>query len=187
VGAASVAFWWEQINSNLALGRPAYATSQESATFSPAQGNDGNTGTRWSSQWSSTDEWWRTDLGTQTFDRVIVRWEAAYATQYFIGWSNDGSNFTGYWYTASAAGAYTHNLGSHTARYAGIMMRQHAPCCGNYSFWEYEVYRTAALTSDQVQNAEANSVTLPPDGDLVTIQMPTGAGQNTVFLPLIQH
>ncbi len=171
-GGAVAQFRWEPAASsgNLARGRPANATSQESATYAPAKGNDGNTGTRWSSQWSASprDEWWWVDLGTQTFDQVVVRWEAAYATQYFIGWSDNGSNFTGYWYTANTAGTHTRNLGTRTARYVGILMRQRAPCCGNYSFWELEVYRTAALSAADAENV----VEIAPDSDLVTITMP---------------
>src|SRR5215831_14257035 len=37
---------------NIALHRPATASSQESASFPPANATDGNLGTRWSSQFS---------------------------------------------------------------------------------------------------------------------------------------
>lgn len=142
---------------NLALNRPAWATSQQGSGYEPYRGNDGNLGTRWSSQVSSTDEWWWVDLGTQTFDRVTVRWEAAYAAYYFIGWSNDAINFTGYWYTRSTGGTYNHDIGTRTARYVGILMRTHAPGLGNYSFWELEVYRLLGSGPEPVEPIDLQS------------------------------
>ena len=129
---------------NLALGKTAYATSQESSSKAPGYGNDGRTDTRWSSQISSSlsDQWWWVDLGSgQNLSEVVIRWEASYAGQYYVGWSDDGQNFDGFWYQLSAAGAYSHDLGNRTARYVGVQMVERAPRMNNYSFWEFEVYQ----------------------------------------------
>ena len=145
-------------SSNLVLGRSAYATSHESASRAPSKGNDGRRDTRWSSRISSSLEpqlWW-VDLGSpQTFDRVVIRWEAAYAGQYFVGTSNDGQHFYGHWYTTNAPGSYRYDLGTRTARYIGVYMTERAPRMNNYSFWELEAYNTARRSSNQPQGMDA--------------------------------
>ncbi len=180
-GGALVQLWWEQINpGNLALNRRAQATSQESTSYPAAKGNDGNTGTRWSSRSSTANEWWWVDLGSvQTFDKVVIRWETAYAVKHFVGWSNDGINFTGYWYTINSPGNYLYNLNSRTARYVGIMMQQHASCCGNYSFWEFEVYRTVVLSENhspaeilEIPEVMSDTSPLSSEGEIVTLEAP---------------
>ncbi len=168
-GGAVAQFRWEQAQAspNLARGHPAFATSQENPNYAPSKGNDGNAGTRWSSRISSSlgDEWWWTDLGGQAFDRLTIRWETAYAAQYFIGWSDDGARFTGYWYSIGQPGAYTYSLGTRTARYVGILMRSRAPRMNNYSFWELEVYRGAGPASLNAQSVATDAV---PNSSLVT-------------------
>ena len=145
-------------SSNLVLGRSAYATSHESASRAPSKGNDGRRDTRWSSRISSSLEpqWWWVDLGSpQTFDRVVIRWEAAYAGRYFVGTSNDGQRFYGHWYTTNAPGSYRYDLGTRTARYIGVYMTERAPRMNNYSFWELEAYNTARRSSNQPQGMDA--------------------------------
>lgn len=168
---------------NLALNRTAYATSSESATYLPARANDGNTGTRWSSRISTTlgDEWWWVDLGsTQTFDRVVIRWETAYAAQHFVGWSNDCSSFTGYWYTISAPGTYSYTLGSRSARCAAVLMRTRAPNMNNYSFYEYEVYRSAGLMYTSGLN-----LTPGDSGEMILPALPPESNQ--LYLPWLNN
>lgn len=176
-------------NSNLALNRPSFATTQQSASYSPAKGNDGSTSTRWSSRSSSTlgDQWWWVDVGNQTFDRVMVRWHASYAARYFIGWSNDGVNYTGYWFTASAAGSYNHNLGTQTARYVGVLMRTRAPGKTNYSFYELETYRTAALSAAETERLALEATALAAEEEAVTITLTESVENKRQFLPLIQQ
>lgn len=163
-------------SNNMALNRPAWATSYESSSTPAFLGNDGNTGTRWSSRHSptSTTEWWRVDLGSvQTFDKVNIRWETAYASNYFVGWSDNGINFTGYYYSPSAPGYYAHLVGTRSARYVAVMMVQHAPCCANYSLWEFEVFRNNPLNREMLQlpnGLDSAEITLPI-GDLESIQM----------------
>jgi hypothetical protein len=198
-GGANVTLRWETLSTgsgNLARTRPSYATSRESSALSPAQGNDGNAGTRWSSNGSGANgEWWWVDLGSaQTFDRVVVRWEAAYAAGHFIGWSNDGVNFTGYSYSISAPGAYQYSIGTRTARYVGIRMYRRAPCCGNYSFFELEVYRGAIAAADASAETSETAIeaetlleaTLDGEETTVILDSPE-TGKNWLYLPLIAN
>jgi hypothetical protein len=144
-GTDKVEYWTR----NLALGRSSSATSIQGSGYEAGKGNDGNTSSRWSSAIrSTTTEWWIVDLGsTRTFDRVWIRWEAAYSRRYFVGVSNDGKNFTGYSYTSSAAGYYSYNLGVRSARYVGIQMKEKAPGLGNYSFWEFIVFANSGASA----------------------------------------
>ena len=139
---------------NLALNRSATATSQESSSYSPSKGNDGNGGTRWSSAISPTlgTQFWRVDLGSQqSFNRVRVNWETAYAAQYRVLWSDDGEN----WYcfcdtvlTPNGAGWMTYTFSTRLRRYVGIQMLARAPQMNNYSFWEMEVYYDSSRVDD---------------------------------------
>ena len=171
---------------NLALNRSAWATSQESSTYTPGKGNDGNTGTRWSSQHSSTtrDEWWRVDLGGQTYDRVVIRWEAAYAASHFVGWSNDGVNFTGAWYTINSAGAYGYQIGSHNARYVAVLMRTRAPRMNNYSFYEFEVYSGTWPSAPQLDVTETEGTAAPELTPMTEITPESTLAQET--LPMLK-
>jgi N-acetylmuramoyl-L-alanine amidase len=154
---------------NLALNKPTWTTSTENSNFPSYKGNDGNTGTRWSSG-SSGDQWWRVDLGSaQTFDKVIIRWEAAYAATHWIAWSNDDYNYSYYSFSIPSSGSYAYNIGSRTFRYVAVIMKTRAPCCGNFSFWEFEVYRTTAASPWKYPRGVE---LLNPDGEMNTIQMP---------------
>mgnify|MGYP005835844385 CR=1 FL=1 len=133
---------------NLALNKPSWATSRESSAYSPRFGNDGNTGTRWSSQISSSLgwQWYKVDLGSaQTFNRFVVRWEAAYGAHYWVGWcdhncTSDNSTWYGYERWLSSRQDDVIDFGSQTHRYVGILMIERAPRMNNYSLWEFEVY-----------------------------------------------
>lgn len=183
-GGAVAQFRWEQASTssaNLAKGRSAYAYTYESSSYLPSKGNDGYTNTRWSSgHRTSLPQWWWVDLGSvKTFDRVVIRWEAAYATRYYVGWSSNGTNYTGYNFTRSSAGTVTHNIGTRTARYVGIKMDARASGMNNFSFWEVEVYRTtrSALSPEEVDATEViftdevvEGALAEPDGDLYTVE-----------------
>lgn len=76
---------------NVALNKPATASSAENASLSAANAVDGDTGTRWSSQFSDP-QWIQVDLGSpQAVCRVGLRWEAAYSTAYQLQVSNSAS------------------------------------------------------------------------------------------------
>src|SRR5205814_559741 len=79
---------------NIALGRPATASSVENASFPASNAVDGNLGTRWSSAFSDP-QWISIDLGQQyAINHVTLSWEAAYGRAYQIQTSADGSSWT---------------------------------------------------------------------------------------------
>jgi hypothetical protein len=163
-GAARVFFKWEQAQpqaQNLALNKPTSATSWESGQYVPFKGTDGRLDTRWSSSISSSlgPQWFKVDLGSrQTFNRFVVRWEAAYAAHYWMAWSDDGVNYSGYQRTLNSPQTDSYTFPPQTHRYVAIYMDQRAPRMNNYSLWEFEVYNVAGV---QTTEAEDQPLLLP--------------------------
>lgn len=195
-GGAVVQLWWELVN--FAQGRPSWATSDENWwDYRASKGNDGNYNTRWSSKWSATavGEWWWVEVGTgRTYDRVTIQWETAYAADHAVAWSDNGTDFYGYWYSIGSAGRYSYNIGSRNAKYVGVYMTRRAPCCGNYSFWEFEVYRTsvalalAGQTADEATMPDAllDVTHLEPISELVMLEGPSVPQQHEFFFPIVK-
>ncbi|GGM25021.1 hypothetical protein GCM10010129_81950 [Streptomyces fumigatiscleroticus] len=79
---------------DLALHAPATASSVDEDGHGPANATDGDPGTRWSSAFAD-DQWIRVDLGSaQSFDRVDLVWEQAYALTFVVQVSEDGEQWT---------------------------------------------------------------------------------------------
>jgi acyl-homoserine lactone acylase PvdQ len=125
--------------SNLALGRPTSASSTQ-IFFATGAAVDGDRSTRWSSGWSD-NQWIRVDLGTaRPVGRVILRWEAAYATSYRIEVSTDGSTWRSVWSTDAGDGDVDNDaFAVTTARYVRMFGVRRATSYG-FSLWELEVY-----------------------------------------------
>ena len=129
---------------NLARGRPVRASSSQSDWFlrlPAANAVDGNQSTRWASNWAD-GQWIAVDLGSRrSLDRVSLRWEAAYAKDYDIQVSDDGST----WRTVKQV---TGSVGGHevqmlptgtTARHVRVLARKRATRYG-ISLWELGVH-----------------------------------------------
>ncbi len=122
----------------LSQGHPATASSVENTSFPAANAVDGNTGTRWSSQFSDP-QWLRVDLGaTHTISQVTLNWEAAYARAFQIQTSNDGTTWTTIYSTATGTGGVQTISVSGTGRYVRMYGTQRATQYG-YSLWEFQV------------------------------------------------
>jgi len=88
----------------LSQGKPATASSVENTGTPAANAVDGNTATRWSSTFTDP-QWLQVDLGASaTVDKVVLNWEAAYATGYQIQISNDNVNWTSIYSTTTGTG-----------------------------------------------------------------------------------
>jgi hypothetical protein len=105
---------------NLAKGSSVSASSSESnpfTSYAPGRAVDGDTGTRWASDWSD-DQWLRLDLGsTSTVKRVTLDWERAYGKAYRVELSTDGTNWQSAWSTTAGDG------GLDTALFSGVPAR----------------------------------------------------------------
>ncbi|MNX28774.1 F5/8 type C domain protein [compost metagenome] len=134
-------------NTNLALAKTTTASTEENATYSSAKATDGDAGTRWASSFANTSEWIYVDLGSNyNINRVVLKWEAAFATQYKIQISTDNvftENETVNTQTASDGG--TDDLAvSGTGRYIRILCNTKALTPYGYSLFEIEAYGSAS-------------------------------------------
>src|SRR5687767_6431099 len=83
IGAQSVIAMPAAQATNLALTKP--VTCSPSPEFPCAEAVDGNGGTRWASAHGIDPQWIQVDLGaTYNISRVVLNWEAAYATAYQV-------------------------------------------------------------------------------------------------------
>ncbi|MBS2548933.1 discoidin domain-containing protein [Catenulispora sp. NL8] len=124
---------------NLALNKTATASSLEGAGYPASAAVDGNTGTRWSSQFSDP-QWLEVDLGsTQSICEVVLNWETASGKAYQIQTSTDGTTWTPIYSTASGPGGTETLNVTGSGRY--IRMYGTARNTGyGYSLWEFSVY-----------------------------------------------
>ncbi|MEU1230477.1 discoidin domain-containing protein [Streptomyces sp. NPDC005828] len=150
-GAESYLTTWKRTEDhepgvNLAAGHPVSASTTEwwnpFVDFSPGLTVDGNTGTRWASEWSD-DQWLKVDLGSvRRVGRVTLDWERAYARAYKIELSEDGTTWRDVWSTdAGDGGIDTAEFDSQSARYVRIHGMKRATDWG-YSLYEVAVNRS---------------------------------------------
>jgi cytochrome c len=125
---------------NLALNRPATASSTESATYPASAAVDGSATTRWSSAFSDP-QWIQVDLGaTYTVNRVRLQWEAAYGSAYQIQTSPNGTTWTTVRSVTGGNGGEDDNTGlSASTRYVRINGTARGTAFG-YSLFSFEVY-----------------------------------------------
>ncbi|HHW58573.1 MAG TPA: hypothetical protein GXX15_13260 [Clostridia bacterium] len=127
---------------NLALNKPATASSIENSNYLASYAFDGNQSTRWSSAFSDP-QWIAVDLGTvYTVSRVKLYWEAAYAKSFQIQVSTDNTNWTTVYSTTSGTGGVNDiTFTPVNTRYVRMYGTERGTPYG-YSLWEFEVYGT---------------------------------------------
>jgi len=131
---------------NLALNKSASCSSvEEGKDYVAKNAVDGNEKSRWGIiEGKSNAEWLKVDLGQKMkFNKVVIKWEAAYATHYQIQVSNDGKNFTTVSKTSNFNGnsnlKSVNTFDSVNARYVRVYCTGKATKYG-YSIYEFEVY-----------------------------------------------
>jgi F5/8 type C domain-containing protein/Big-like domain-containing protein/beta-propeller repeat-containing protein len=131
----------EAATNNLAKGRPTMASSSESAELTPERATDGQTATRWSSAFAD-DQWIGVDLGAlYDLTRIVLEWEAAFAEEYAIEVSNDGSTWRTVRRVTGEGGYDAQSDIQATARYVRMHGIRRATPWG-FSLWEFAVYGT---------------------------------------------
>src|ERR1700754_633852 len=127
----------------ISQGRPTTASSTENAGTPASAAVDGNTGTRWSSAFT-VPQWIQVDLGaTATVSRVVLNWEAAYATAFTVQTSVDGSAWTSVHSTTTGTGGVQDLTVTGTGRYVRVNATAKATAYG-VSLWEFQVYGAVA-------------------------------------------
>lgn len=180
-------------NVNLALGKTATASTEENATLSANKATDGDgTVSRWASSFANATEWIYVDLGTNyTLNRVVLKWEAAYATQYKVQLSTDNvftENETISTQTASDGG--TDDLAvSGTGRYLRILCTAKALAPYGYSLYEIEAYgssstaRMALNVEEEPQTEEAIFAVYPnPTTNYVQVSSPENLNNKVITI-----
>jgi hypothetical protein len=124
----------------LSQGKPVTASSVETV-FVAASAVDGDPGTRWGSAFSNS-EWIYVDLGaTATISRVVLNWEAAFATGYQIQTAASASGpWTTIFSTTTGDGGIDDLSVSGTGRFVRMNGTQRALTNFGYSLWELQVY-----------------------------------------------
>jgi hypothetical protein len=146
---------------NIALNRPATASSVESAAFTAPNAVDGNLGTRWSSAFSDP-QWLQVDLGSvQSICQVTLHWETAFGKAFQIQTSTDGTTWTSIFSTTTGTGG-TQTLGvSGSGRFIRMSGTARGTVWG-YSLWELQVFAGSG--------GGGNTVTVPnPGGQTSTV------------------
>jgi len=145
----------------LSQGKPTTASSIENGGTVAANATDGNTATRWSSQFSDP-QWLQVDLGaTATIDTVKLVWEAAYATAFQIQTSADGNAWTTISATTTGTGGTQTLTVTGSGRY--VRMNGTARATGwGYSLWEFQVFGSTGTTQ-------------PPSGTPISAYKPVTA------------
>jgi hypothetical protein len=128
----------------LSQGKPATASSTEGGLVA-ANAVDGNTGTRWGSAFTNT-EWVQVDLGaTATISRVVLNWEAAFATGYQIQTAASAAGpWTTIFSTTTGDGGIDDLTVSGTGRFVRVNCTQRALTNFGYSLFELQVFGTGS-------------------------------------------
>lgn len=175
---------------NLALNRPATASSIEAAGFEASKAVDGSTSSRWASvDPAPTAQWIYVDLGTTTaIGRVVLRWEAAYATAYTVQVSNNTTSWTNIYSTTTGNGATDDLTGlSGSGRYVRINATTRGTTYG-YSLWELEVYGAggtpvAPTSTSTLTRTPTRAVTMTPTQTRTVTRTPTRTSTRTPTQP----
>jgi PKD repeat protein len=160
---------------NLALGKPASASSLENSGLPAGNAVDGSYGSRWSSEFSDP-QWLRVDLqAVYTINRVILTWETAAGSAYEIQVSSNGSQ----WTTVATIGGGNGGeddivFSAVDARYVRMYGTARTTPYG-YSLFEAEVYGTEGDVNTP-PNAVASGAPLSGDYPL-NVQF-SAAGSN---------
>ncbi|GLX04632.1 discoidin domain-containing protein [Microbispora sp. NBRC 16548] len=159
-----------------AQGRPATASSTENAGTPASAAVDGDSATRWSSAFGDP-QWLQVDLGSvKTICKVVLTWEAAYATAFKIQVSDNASTWTDlYSTTTGTSGTQTLDV-TGSGRYIRLYGTARATAYG-YSLWSFTVNTTGGST---------DPTTPPPDafwGDTSTIP----AARNVVMVKILNR
>lgn len=130
----------EAASENLAYGKTATASSEESGSYSAARAVDADGNTRWASSYADKQNLIIDLWSVQSISRVKIAWEAAYASQYQIQVSNDNATWTTVYENYHGTGG-TEEISFHTvsARYVKLYCIKRATSYG-FSVREFEVY-----------------------------------------------
>ncbi|MBE1876748.1 discoidin domain-containing protein [Myceligenerans pegani] len=127
---------------NIALGAEASASSFDpyNGNFTPGQAVDGDTTTRWASEWGPS-AWFQVDLGSvRSFQHLQLVWETAYGKAYDVQVSDDSASWTTIRSVTGGDGGVDDLDVSGTGRYVRLNLTERGTEWG-YSLYELGVYQ----------------------------------------------
>ncbi|OBZ09653.1 hypothetical protein A8L34_20440 [Bacillus sp. FJAT-27264] len=134
----------------LSLDRPAYASGSE-GNNTPDLAVDGNITSRWSSSWGNTNDWIYVDLGASAqVDRIVLRWEGAYAKSYKIQVSQDELQWNEIHSKVNGTGGIEDFVVNGTGRYVRLQATEKALPQYGISLFEFEIYGTGGVNPPPV-------------------------------------
>lgn len=142
---------------NIALNKPAVASSVQNSTYTAAAAFDGNPSTRWASAQQVDPQYIYVDLGAR-YDlcRVVLQWEAALGKNFTIAVSDDAVNWT-------TIVTKTNNLSVSnffSIKGSGRYVRMYGTARGTtygYSLYSFEVYGTLVASDCPVPGGLSTS------------------------------
>jgi endoglucanase Acf2 len=141
---------------DLALGAPATASSVENGGTLPSYAVDGNSSTRWSTQFSDP-QWIYVDLGsTYNISEVKLNWETAAGKDYQIQVSTDATNWTTIKTVTgnTTSGVHDYPGLSGSGRYVRMYGTARTTQYG-YSLFDFSVYGTGTTAGITALNRSA--------------------------------
>ena len=154
---------------DLALKKTATASSTDNDSDAAANAVDGDPRTRWSSAYQD-DQWIQVDLGaTASFDQVDILWEQAFAWDFTVQTSADGTAWTEVKAVANTTpigdtATQTETFPQQTARYLRVQCGGRATQWG-VSMWTLSVFDSAAPTTDLALKKTATASSTDNDSD----------------------
>lgn len=143
---------------NLAQGKTAFSSSNESNTYTAVNITDGDSSSRWASSSNSSTDWVYVDLGeSKDISKVIINWENAYAAQFQVQISDDTAAWTDVYKTYNGTGGLQEISfdKTYTGRYVRVYCTQKFNYQWGYSIYELGVYGKDSETSASVTSAAA--------------------------------
>jgi hypothetical protein len=162
---------------NVALNRPATASSTENAGTPASAAVDGSATTRWSSAFSDP-QWIQVDLGSsQPVCRVGLNWEAAFSSAFQIQVSDNATSWTTVYSTATSTGGNQTLDVTGTGRYLRVNGTARATQYG-HSLWELSVFATTdGNPGDPVPPTDPRNPDFGPNTYVVSPSTPQGEYQ----------
>jgi hypothetical protein len=167
---------------NLALGKPAVASSTAAIGDEPWQATDADADrvTRWSAR-EGDGQWWYTDLGAaQQLDQIVIHWDEGYARSYGIYLADEigGEWRNTFWTNEGDGGVDVINVAPQPARFVMVYGARR----GNdlpMAFYNVGVFDTGQVEA----MAALDDPIKPPDTEPPTPPEPPSDGDKDPLLP----
>jgi hypothetical protein len=165
---------------NLALNKPASASTTWSASYDAPKAVDGDTATRWSAASGQTaNQWLLVDLGAATtYDSVTIK-EISYqrVTAFKIQSSTDGTTFTDRASGTTIGASLTVPFSAVSARYVRLFVTSASSVP---TINEFEVYNSGGTPTYTITASAGANGSISPSGSVVVNQ---GANQTFTITP----